>query len=342
MHKMSNITLGNKQAATGDTALLLDRKRSALLFISKYGTVIGMFVMIGVFSTMAPSTFFTISNFLNILNQGSLLAIIAAGLTAVVIVGEFDMSIGYIASFAGVLVTGLMVNQHMPVSAAITTVVLVSLGIGFLNGVIVTKAKVSSVISTIGIGGIVVGLNYAYSNGAPIATGVPDTFLNLTLTKLLGLIPANIVYMLVILLILWVMLNRTELGQRIQAVGGNPKAAKLSGIYVDMIKIISFMISAVCAGITGILLASLIGSGTTGAGDSYLINAFAAVFLGSATLRDGEFHIMGTFIGVLIIGIGFNGLAIFGVPTFFQYIFQGVILVGAVALSSVARIYSRR
>jgi ribose transport system permease protein len=148
--------------------------------------------------------------------------------------------------------------------------------------------------------------------------------------------------MLVILLILWIILNRTELGQRIQAVGGNPKAAKLSGIYVDMIKIIAFMISAFCAGVTGILLASVIGSGTTSAGDSYLINAFAAVFLGSATLRDGEYHILGTFIGVFIIGIGFNGLAIFGVPTFFQYIFQGVILVGAVALSSIARIYSKK
>jgi len=132
------------------------------------------------------------------------------------------------------------------------------------------------------------------------------------------------------------------LGQWIQAVGGNQKAAKLSGIYVDMVKTIAFMISAFSAGVTGILLASLIGSGTTGAADSYLINAFAAVFLGSATLKDGEFHILGTFIGVFIIGIGFNGLAIFGVPTYFQYIFQGVILVGAVALSTIARIYSKK
>jgi ribose transport system permease protein len=321
---------------------LLESRRKALQFIAKYGTIIGMLLMIAIFSAMAPYSFATFSNFLNILNQGSLAAIIAVGLTAVVIVGEFDMSIGYIASFAGVLITGLMVNQHLPMGVAITVVLIVCLIIGFINGIIVTKAKVSSVISTIGIGGIVVGLNYAYSNGAPISTGVPEEFLNLTLFKIFKVIPIDIVYMLVILLILWVILNRTELGQRIQAVGGNPKAAKLSGIYVDMIKIISFMISAFCAGVTGILLASLIGSGTTGAGDSYLINAFAAVFLGSATLRDGEFHILGTIIGVIIIGIGFNGLAIFGVPTFFQYIFQGVILVGAVALSSIARIYAKR
>ncbi len=321
---------------------LNEKKRKALRFTSKYGTLIGLFIMILVFSILKPNSFATFNNFLNIFNQGSLSAIIACGLTAVVIVGEFDMSIGYVASFAGVLVTGLMVNQKLPIGVAITVVLIACLFIGFVNGLIITKAKVSSVITTIGIGGIVVGLNYAYSSGAPIATGVPEQFLNLTLFKLFGLIPADIIYMVVLLVILWVVLNRTELGQRIQAVGGNQNAARLSGIYVDMVKTISFMISAFFAGITGILLASLIGSGTTGAADTYMINAFAAVFLGSATLKDGEFHILGTFIGVFIIQIGFNGLAIFGAPTFFQYIFQGVILVGAVALSTVASKYASK
>lgn len=319
-----------------------DRTRRNLRFVSKYGTLIGLLLMVVVFSILKPTAFASFNNFLNIFNQGSLSAIIACGLTAVVIVGEFDMSIGYIASFAGVLVTGLMVNQKLPMAAAIPIVLIVCLLIGMVNGLIVTKAKVSSVITTIGIGGIVVGLNYAYSSGAPIATGVPEEFLNLTLLKLLRVIPADIIYMVVILVILWVVLNRTELGQWIQAVGGNQNAARLSGIYVDSVKTISFMISAFCSGITGILLASLIGSGTTGAADSYMINAFAAVFLGSATLKDGEFHILGTFIGVFIIQIGFNGLAIFSVPTFFQYIFQGVILVGAVALSTVASKYASK
>lgn len=319
-----------------------DRTRRNLRFVSKYGTLIGLLVMIVIFSILKPTSFASFNNFLNIFNQGSLSAIIACGLTAVVIVGEFDMSIGYVASFAGVLVTGLMVNQKLPMAAAIPLVLIACLFIGLVNGLIVTKAKVSSVITTIGIGGIVVGLNYAYSSGAPIATGVPEEFLNLTLLKLLHAIPANIIYMVIVLVILWVVLNRTELGQWIQAVGGNQNAARLSGIYVDLVKVISFMISAFCSGITGILLASLIGSGTTGAADSYMINAFAAVFLGSATLKDGEFHILGTFIGVFIIQIGFNGLAIFSVPTFFQYIFQGVILVGAVALSTVASKYASK
>jgi ribose transport system permease protein len=308
--------------------------------IAKYGTIIGMFLMIVVFSIAAPSYFFTFSNFVNILNQSSLTGIIAGGLTVAVIVGELDLSIGFSASFAGVLVTGLMVYQKLSVAAAIGVVLLIGIVLGIVNGLIVAKLRVNSVIATLGTGSIIVGINYAYSTGTPIASGVPDAFLNIALGTSFG-IPNNIVIMTVVLICLWLLINRTELGQRIQAVGGNIEAARLSGIRVDRVKIFAFIVSAVCAALTGVLLSSLIGSGTTTAADAYLLNAFAAVFLGSATLKDGEFHIPGTLVGVLIIGIGFNGLAIFGAPTFYQYLFQGAILIAAVALSTVARRYSK-
>ena len=296
--------------------------------------------MIVVFSIAAPTYFFTFSNFVNILNQSSLTGIIAGGLTVAIIVGELDLSIGFSASFAGVLVTGLMVYQKLSVPAAIGVVLLIGIVLGVVNGLIVAKLRVNSVIATLGTGSIIVGINYAYSTGTPIASGVPDAFLNIALGTFFG-IPNNILIMAVVLICLWLLINRTELGQRIQAVGGNIEAARLSGIRVDRVKIFAFIVSAVCAAITGILLSSLIGSGTTTAADAYLLNAFAAVFLGSATLKDGEFHIPGTLVGVLIIGIGFNGLAIFGAPTFYQYLFQGAILIAAVALSTVARRYSK-
>jgi ribose transport system permease protein len=315
------------------------RQRHLLGLMAKYGTIVGMILMIVAFSIASPAYFPTVGNFVNILNQAALTAIIAGGLTVAVIVGELDLSIGFHASLAGVLVTGLMVNQGLPVPLAILAVLVFSTVIGIINGLIVTKLRVNSVIATLGTGSIVLGLNYAYSTGAPIATGVPDSFLDLTLGSVLG-IPNNVIFMLVALGILWVLMNRSEFGQRVQAVGGNVEAARLSGIRVDRIKILAFVVAAVAASITGILLASLIGSGTTGAADAYLLNSFAAVFLGSATLTDGEFHIPGTFIGVLIIGIGFNGLAIFGAPTFYQYVFQGLILVAAVGLSTVTRRYA--
>jgi ribose transport system permease protein len=315
-------------------------RRHVFGLIAKYGTIIGMVLMIVVFSFAAPSYFFTFSNFVNILNQSSLTGIIAGGLTVAVIVGELDLSIGFSASFAGVLVTGLMAYQKLSVPAAIGVVLLIGIVLGVVNGLIVAKLRVNSVIATLGTGSIIVGINYAYSTGTPIATGVPDAFLNIALGTSFG-IPNNIVIMAVVLICLWLLINRTELGQRIQAVGGNIEAARLSGIRVGRVKIFAFIVCALCAAITGILLSSLIGSGTTTAADAYLLNAFAAVFLGSATLRDGEFHIPGTLVGVLIIGIGFNGLAIFGAPTFYQYLFQGAILIAAVALSTVARRYSK-
>lgn len=315
-------------------------RRRAFAFLAKYGTIIGMFLMIAAFAVAAPRFFFTFSNFVNILNQAALTAIIAGGLTVAVIVGELDLSIGNAASFAGVLVTGLMVHQKLPPPVAIGIVLAVAVVIGLVNGLIVSKLRVNSVIATLGTGSIIVGINYAYATGAPIATGVPPSFTDISLGSTLG-VPNNILIMVGVLMLLWLLVNRTETGQRIQAVGGNVEAARLSGIRVDRIKILAFVVAAVAAALTGILLASLIGSGTTTAADAYLLNSFAAVFLGSATLRDGEFHVPGTFIGVLIIGIGFNGLAIFGAPTFYQYVFQGAILVIAVGLSTVARRYAK-
>jgi ribose transport system permease protein len=148
--------------------------------------------------------------------------------------------------------------------------------------------------------------------------------------------------MVVILALLWLFLNYTEWGVQLRATGGNASAARLSGIRVDRVKMLGLCLGSFCAGITGILLASLIGSGTNAAADGYLMPAFAAVFLGSATLKDGDFHIIGTLIGVFFIQIGFNGLAIFGAPTFAQNFFRGGILIIAVGLSSVARIFANK
>ena len=311
--------------------------RIGLAIFARYATIIGLALMIVIFSILSPDAFPTLNNFVNVLNQASLATIIAGGLTLAVVVGELDLSIGYAASLHGVLVTGLIVQDKLPITLAIVIVLALGALIGVVNGLIVTKLRVNSVIATLGVGTIIVGLAFAYSSGVPIVAGVPEGFLQLSLGRWLFGIPNPIIIMAIVLAGLWVLVERTAIGQEIQAVGGNPIAARLAGISVDRIKILGFVISAVCAALTGALLASRLGSGTTNAADSYLLTAFAAVFLGSATLRDGEFHVLGTFIGTLIIVFGFNGLNIFGAPTFSQYVFQGTILVVAVALSSLGR-----
>lgn len=327
---MSDISIRGRRLGPGT--------KGVLSVLARYGTIIGLLAMIVAFSLLSPRAFPTLNNFTNVLNQASLAMIIAGGLTLAVTVGELDLSIGFAASFHGILVTGLVVHDQLPIPLAILLVLALGAAIGVVNGFIVTKMRVNSVIATLGVGTIITGCAFAYSSGVPIVAGVPEAFLQLSLGRWLMGVPNNIVIMVLVLGGLWVLVERTDIGQEIQAVGGNAAAARLAGINVDRIKILGFVISGMCAALTGILLASRLGSGTTSAADSYLLTAFAAVFLGSATLRDGEFHVLGTFVGALIIAFGFNGLNIFGAPTFSQYVFQGAILIIAVGLSSLGRV----
>jgi ribose transport system permease protein len=324
-----------------DAGIMKLRRRNTLLAISKFGTIIGMLIMFLIFSVIRPGIFPTPLNMVNIINQASLSAIIAGGLTMALIVGEMDLSIAYLASFSGVLVSGLMTDYQLPMGLSIIIVLGVCVALGFFNGLIITKLRVNAVVATLGSGAIFQGLSFAYSRGIPIASGLPPSFQNLAIGRTLG-IPNNILIMVIVLAILWIFLNYTEWGVQLRATGGNASAARLSGIRVDRIKILGLCIGSFCAGITGILLASLIGSGTNAAADGYLMPAFAAVFLGSATLKDGDFHIIGTLIGVFFIQIGFNGLAIFGAPTFAQNFFRGGILIVAVGLSTVTRIFANK
>ncbi|CCV15267.1 ABC transporter permease [Mesorhizobium sp. STM 4661] len=331
---MSDVAISARRLSPGTKAVLG--------IFARYGTIIGLLAMIVTFSILSPQAFPTVNNFTNVLNQASLAMIIAGGLTLAVVVGELDLSIGFAASLHGILITGLVVHDKLPIPLAVVIVIALGAVIGLVNGFIVTKIKVNSVIATLGVGTILTGLAFAYSAGVPIVAGVPEAFLQLSLGRWLFGIPNNIIVMILVLGGLWLLVERTPLGQEIQAVGGNAVAARLAGVNVDRIKILGFVISGMCAALTGILLASRLGSGTASAADSYLLTAFAAVFLGSATLRDGEFHVLGTLVGALIIAFGFNGLNIFGAPTFSQYVLQGAILIIAVGMASLGRSLAER
>lgn len=317
----------------------IDWKRLGLIFLSRYGTIFGLLVMIAVFSIMAPGTFPSRANLLNILSAASLTAIIASGLTYTLVVGEFDLSVGYVASFIGLIVVGFMSYQGLPIWLSIAAALASGIGLGLVNGTLVTKVRINAVIATLGLGTMLTGIGFSYS-AFPIATGIPRAFTEISLGRVLFSVPNPVFFMVGILVILWIILNKTDIGQKMQAVGGNIEAARLSGIRVDRIKMFAFATSGFCAALTGTLLSSLLGSGTLGVGDGYLLDAFAAVFLGSATLREGEFHIVGTLVGVLILAVGFNGLAILGAPTHFQPIFKGGILILAVGMSTLARRYA--
>ncbi|TIU63199.1 MAG: ABC transporter permease, partial [Mesorhizobium sp.] len=204
----------------GYTRRLSPGTRAALGVFARYGTIIGLLVMILVFSFLSPHAFPTYNNFINVLSQASLAMIIAGGLTMAVIVGELDLSVGYAASLHGVLVTGLIVANHMPIPLAVLIVLALGALIGVVNGLIVTKLKVNSVIATLGVGTVLVGLSFAYSAGVPIVSGVPEAFLQLALGRWLFGIPNPIIFMALVFGGLWLLVERTAIGQEIQAVGG--------------------------------------------------------------------------------------------------------------------------
>lgn len=321
------------QTASGAQARLLH-------LLGTYGTIIVLVAMLIIFSALKPGTFATIPNFRNILTDMSIGTIIAVGLTVTLVAGDFDLSIGYSASLSGVLVVGLLGHEAMPIVGAIVIVLGAGFGLGVLNGLIVSKIGVNAFIATLGTGTVIVGLNYAYSGGIPIQLTAHREFMDIAFGRIAG-IPHLVIFMLLVVFLVWMLLNRTVLGQHIKAIGSDVETARRAGIKVDRVRVAAFAISSLCAAIGGVLVASNLGSGQIRGGEGYLLTSFAAAFLGSAALREGKFHVLGTVIGVLTVAVGNNGLAMIRAPIFTQYLFAGTLLVVAVALGGIGRRYGR-
>ncbi|GAA2131009.1 ABC transporter permease [Arthrobacter humicola] len=325
----------SKTAPAATTPPSASSQHRALSSVARFGTLAVLVLMIIGFGLASPDAFMSQRNLINVLNQGALLAIIASGLTFVLVVGQFDLSFANVVSLSGIIGVGLMQRSGWPMIAAIAATLVIACLVGLFNGFLVSYLRVSAIVATLATSTIVLGINFWYSNGVPIT--VPSgAFTDIARGRIIG-IPTPIIIMAVILALLWVVLNRTLLGHHSQAVGSNPTASRLAGVRVGRVTVVAFVIGSLCAGVAGLLLAARIGSGQVTAGDGFLLSAFAAVFLGASVLRDGEFHILGTFVGVLIVTVMNNGLSILGAPSFVQYIFQGVILIAAVALSTTSR-----
>jgi ribose transport system permease protein len=229
----------------------------------------------------------------------------------------------------------LLERNSLSAPAAILLVLAVAALIGLINGFLVAHVGVNAIVATLGSSTILLGINFLYSNGAPI-TLESSGFTGIARDRLLG-IPIPVLLMAAILAFLWVVLNKTLLGHHLQAVGSNPTAARLAGVDVAKITLAAFVTVSLCAAVCGILLSARIGSGMVTAGDGFLLSAFAATFLGASVIRDGQFHVLGTFVGVLTVTIAGNGLAILGAQSYALYLVQGTILLVAVALSTTSR-----
>ena len=248
-------------------------------------------------------------------------------MTICLVLGEFDLSIGYSATLGGV-VTAKLVNHGVASWLVVVLALGTGLVIGLVNGIVIAYGQVNAFIATLGTGSVIYGIVLGLTSGAGINFTHPA--LHTLGQGSFHSFPAPAMVMLVVLAVLWVFLNKTELGRRIDAVGGNAVAARLSGIRVARIRLVGFLISGTVAAGAGMLLSAQLGASYSDSGTPYLLEAFTACFLGAVTLRENEFNVAGTLIGVLIIAVTFNGLAQLGVSAFWQNVAQGLILIAAV------------
>jgi|SRR5579859_233706 len=308
----------------------------AFKLVLSWGSGIVLVALVGAFVIAAPTTFATPDNARNILSQAAPGALVAFGETIALIVGEFDISVGYVASLCGVLFTGFMVNQHFGFTEAVLLTLAVAGSLGLISGLVVTRLGVNALVGTLGVGIMALGLNYLYGGGATIAGPTPNIVSQIGYGRSFG-IPNVVLIWLALAVVLWLFSEGTVTGIHSRAVGGNQQSARLASIKVRQLKTLAFVMSALLAACGGMLISAQLGSGEPTAGDGYLLDAFAAGFLGSGFYRAGEFSIPGTVVGVLILQVGYTGLAVLGQPTALRYLFEGLILIFALALSSVVR-----
>ena len=300
-----------------------------------YGTIFAGILIVIVFSIMSYDAFFTFGNFINITRQISLLVIIALGATLVMSVEEFDLSVGAMASLGGVVAARMAVSG-MPIFFCFTVPVIICFVIGLLNGWIVTKFKVLSFITTLAMSTIIGGFTFWFTGGATIFENIPRSF-TFVGTKSLGAIPLLSIIMVILTVFFWFTMRHTSFGRKLYAIGGNEVASQVSGINVVLHKNMAFALCAALAALTGVLMASRLGSAHPTGGDGLFLQSYAAAFLGRTVFKEGVPNIWGTFVGAAILGVLANGLTIMQVPTFMQDLLTGCIIILAVVVQKIGR-----
>ena len=289
--------------------------------------LVAMFIFLTVFPT-TRSTFLTPKNMFNILRQNASNLFLATGMTMVIILGGIDLSVGSVIALSGVVAAGCVVNFGLPEAVGFIAAIAVGAAVGLFNGFIICKTDIPPFIVTLASMNITKGIALVLTGGAPIRC-MTDAF-KFPGAGYVGPVPTPVILMFIIFILAALMINKTQLGRHIYAVGGNVQAAKFSGISVQKVKFIVYAYTGVMAGIAGVVIASRLYSGQPTAGDGAEMDAIASVVVGGTSMSGGSGRIGGTLIGVLIIGVLNNGLNLMGVDSNFQYIVKGLVILLAV------------
>ncbi|AOZ91046.1 ABC transporter permease subunit [Paenibacillus crassostreae] len=294
------------------------------------GPLLGLIILIIIVTVLNPS-FLDPLNILNLLRQVAINALIAFGMTFVILTGGIDLSVGSILALSSALMANLMLSGLDPILAIIVGCLLGGV-MGMVNGLMITKGKMAPFIATLATMTIFRGLTLVYTNGNPI-TGLGDSMMFQLFGRgyFLG-IPVPAITMIIVFIVLWVVLHKTPFGRKTYAIGGNEKASIISGIKVARVKIMIYSLIGMLSALAGAILTSRLNSAQPTAGTSYELDAIAAVVLGGTSLTGGRGRIVGTLIGALIIGILNNGLNLLGVSSFYQMVVKGIVIAIAVLI----------
>lgn len=311
---------------------MLSRIKNGVLGYLKdnIGIIIALFAMC-IFLVIFPTTrttFLTTKNVFNILRQNASNLFLATGMTMVIILGGIELSVGSVIALSGCVAAGCVVFLGLPEVVGFLAGILVGALVGMFNGFVICKTEIPPFIVTLASMNIAKGIALVYTTGAPIRC-MTDAF-KFPGAGYVGPVPTPVILMIIIFIIACFIVNRTQLGRHIYAVGGNAQAAKFSGINVSKVKFIIYTYTGVMAGIAGIVIASRLYSGQPTAGDGAEMDAIASVVVGGTSMSGGSGRLGGTLIGVLIIGVLNNGLNLMGVDSNWQYIVKGLVILLAV------------
>jgi ribose transport system permease protein len=302
----------------------------------RVGTLAGLLGLCLLLWILTPH-FLTVSNLLNVLEQTSINAVIAVGMTFVILSAGIDLSVGSVLALAGVVMATLL-QQGWPVAPAIAAGLLIGFAFGALNGVAIAWGRLPPFIATLGMMSIARGCALLFTEGRPVS-GFDETFRSLATARILG-IPAPVLLTAAVYLVARFVLSSTRFGRYVYAIGGNEEATRLSGVNVRLHKIFVYGVSGLTSGIAAVLLTARLNSAQPIAGIMYELDAIAAVVIGGTSLAGGEGGVGGTLIGALIMGVLRNGLNLLGVSSFLQQVVIGLVIVVAVLLDTVLK--SRR
>ncbi|HUG62274.1 MAG TPA: ABC transporter permease [Methylomirabilota bacterium] len=293
------------------------------------GPMIGL-LLLCVFLALATDSFLSARNFLNILDQITVLGIMAVGMTFVILIGGIDLSVGSILALAMMVLGYLNVEAGLPMSIAISGALIAAALCGAVSGLLITEFRVPPFIATLAMMSIARGLANMITNGSQII-GFPPWFNMSAIIRYGGFLTMTVAVMLVVFAVAYLFQRYRTGGRELYAIGGNPEVARLAGINVKLSTVMVYVVSAVLSGLGGVLLAARLDAVQPSSGVAYELDAIAAVVIGGTSLSGGTGGVGGTIIGVLIIGVLRNGLNLLGVSPFLQAVIIGTVILLAVA-----------